>query len=122
MPLTEKGKKIKTDEEHFEDLIAQCDKLGKQGNSAALRLKAQLKGYLTEKQGKELFELTADDYSYIEQQAQRELDAGTPPYFGGTSEMQEESSLLLNTLRPDSGQKPDEESKVAELELSDFPD
>lgn len=114
----------KTDEEERVDLLKnikanlKSQGSGKGGNTAALKFLAELEGF-TKKDSKELFKLTADDYCRIEQQAQRELDDGVPPHFGGESEMPTGTDLLLDSFRQDSGQGTDEDDSLETLGLPD---
>ncbi len=120
--------KVKTEEEERQDLLSDIKKAllsqgkGKEGKSAALKLLLELEGFAL-KDRKELFELTADDYHLIEQQAQRELDDGIPSYTGGEGEMPPGRQLLYDQLHVDTGQEhATEDYQMEALDLSDLPE
>lgn len=95
---------------------------GKDGKNAALKLLLELEGF-TQKDGKELFELTADDYHLIEQQAQRELDNEIPSNLSGEGEVQEESDLLLDSLHVVTGSlDTTKDYQMEAVDISDIPD
>ena len=117
--------KQKTEEELVAEIETNLAAIGKSkgaGATAAYSLLLKMKG-LVDKNSKELFELTADDYHLIEQQAQRELDDGVLPYLGREGEVQVEPSLLPDSLHVDTGQvEPPKDNSVEAVELPDFPD
>ena len=117
----------KTEEEERQILLTDIKKAllsqgkGKEGKSAALKLLLELEGF-TQKDGKELFELTADDYYRIEQQAKRENELGLPSYLGGEVEVPPERQLLYDQLCVDNGQVgTTEDYQVEAVDITDLP-
>uniref|UniRef100_A0A6H1ZDN6 Uncharacterized protein n=1 Tax=viral metagenome TaxID=1070528 RepID=A0A6H1ZDN6_9ZZZZ len=118
-------KRQQTEEELLKEVeqnLAKIGKTGRAGATAAYGLLLKMKG-LVDKNSKELFELTADDYYRIEQQAKGENDRGEPKYSGGEGEMPSRRDTLLEQLCPDNGQvRPAEDNFLETLDISDLPD